>query len=233
MNETPNTREYVRYACYKVQSAWRHLPAKEKAAGRAEFAAVVDELADTMLIKSYSLMGTRGDADFMLWSVSAAVERQQTLATRLFSTQLGHYLDLPYSYLSMTKRSIYLKGHQHEGQEGLRLKIRPVGAKYLFVYPFVKTRDWYLLPFEQRQEMMRLHIAVGHKYPGVKINTSYSFGIDDQEFVVAFEANNPGEFVDLVMELRETQASKYTVRDTPVFSGVSMSVEETLQSLGE
>lgn len=228
-----NAREYVRYACYKVQPEWRQLGAAEKESSRQEFAAVIDEFEDRMLVRSYSLMGTRGDADFMLWTVAGTLEQQQTLSTRLFSTRMGRYLDIPYSYFAMTKRSIYLKGHEHEGQEGARLKIKPVGSKYLFVYPFVKTREWYLVPFEQRQEIMRNHIAVGHKYPGVKINTSYSFGIDDQEFVVAFEANSPGEFVDLVMELRETKASSYTVRDTPVFSGVSMAIEETLKSLGE
>jgi chlorite dismutase len=73
--------------------------------------------------------------------------------------------------------------HQHQGQEGTRLAIKPIGSKYLFVYPFVKSRDWYLLPAQRRQEMMNTHIAIGHKYPSVKINTSYSFGLDDQEFV--------------------------------------------------
>ena len=225
-------RECVRYSCHKVQPDWRRLAPAEREQGRMEFAAIIEELGDNMLVRSYSLMGTRGDADFMLWSVAESLEQLQELSTRLYSTRLGAYLETPFSYLAMTKRSMYLREHRHEGQEGSRLKIKPVGSKYLFVYPFIKSREWYLLPFEQRQEMMSKHIAVGHKYPKVKINTGYSFGIDDQEFVVAFEAESPGDFLDLVMELRGTKASQYTVRDTPAFSGVAMPIAETLRSLG-
>ena len=113
------------------------------------------------------------------------------------------------------------------------MTVMPKGSKYLFVYPFVKTREWYLLPLERRQEIMSVHIAMGHKYPSVKINTTYSFGIDDQDFVVSFESDEPSDFLDLVMDLRETESSLYTVRDTPIFSGISMSIDEVLDPLGE
>jgi chlorite dismutase len=130
----------------------------------------------------------------------------------------------------MTKRSIYLDQHVHPGQE--RLHIKPSKAKYVFVYPFVKTRPWYLLPKEERQRVMDEHIAIGHKYPSVKINTTYSFGLDDQDFVVAFETNEPADFVDLVMDLRETESSLFTVRDTPIFTCVSKPLAEVLSDLG-
>ena len=110
--------------------------------------------------------------------------------------------------------------------------IQPSDARYLFVYPFIKSREWYQLPAVRRQEMMTAHIAIGHKYPSVKINTSYSFGLDDQDFVVSFESDVPGDFLDLVMELRETEGSKYTVRDTPVFTCTSMDMGQVLESLG-
>jgi nitrite reductase/ring-hydroxylating ferredoxin subunit len=103
---------------------------------------------------------------------------------------------------------------------------------YLFVYPFVKTRAWYALPKEERQRMMDAHIAIGRKYPTVKLNTTYSYGLDDQEFVVAFETDEPADFLDLVMELRETEASSYTERDTPIFSCLAMGLGETLDTLG-
>ena len=104
-------------------------------------------------------------------------------------------------------------------------------GKFVFVYPFVKSRDWYLAPQEDRQEVMDEHIWVGNKYPTVKLNTTYSFGIDDQDFVVAFEGDYPEDFVDLVMELRETQGSKYTVRDTPIVTGIKGTIEEVLETL--
>jgi chlorite dismutase len=128
--------------------------------------------------------------------------------------------------------SVYVREHQHEGQEGSRLHIAPVGARYLFVYPFVKTRAWYTLPLEKRQASMNEHIRVGHKYPRVRLNTTYSFGLDDQEFVLAFESDFPTDFLDLVMELRETEASQYTLRDTPIFTCIKAEGVDLLRSLG-
>ena len=226
-----NGRQFVRYSAYKVRPEWRSLESDRKAAGRRELAAVIDELSDGMLIRGYSLMGTRGDADLMLWAASDRLEQIQGLATRIFSTELGRHLDTTHSYLAMTKKSMYIDKHRHARREGL--EIVPVGRKYLFVYPFVKTRAWYALDDESRQDMMRAHFAVGHKYPSITINTSYSFGLDDQEFVIAFEGDDPGEFLDLVMELRLSKASSYTERDTPILTGVFMSMEEVLESLGD
>ena len=132
----------------------------------------------------------------------------------------------------MTRRSIYVTKHFHEGQEGTRLRIKPGTGKYLFVYPFVKTRPWYELSFEVRQAMMDKHIEVGHKYPGIRINTSYSYGLDDQEFVVAFEGDSPSDFLDLVMELRETEASSYTLRDTPIFTCIAADLPTIFDQMG-
>jgi chlorite dismutase len=100
-----------------------------------------------------------------------------------------------------------------------------------FVYPFEKKREWYGLPIEERQRIMANHIEVGRRYPEISINTAYSFGLDDQEFVVSFEGDDPGEFLDLVQELRGTESSAYTLRDTPIFTCVSMSLGRTLDAL--
>src|SRR5581483_5471107 len=156
----------------------------------------------------------------------------QRLGTALLSTAMGAYLRPAYAYLAMTKRSVYVSNHRHEGQDGARLRVTPSGARYLFVYPFVKTRAWYQCSMEERQRMMDEHIRIGHKYPSVKLNTTYSFGLDDQEFVVAFETDEPADFLDLVMELRETEGSLYTLRDTSIFSCIAMPLGETLDSLG-
>jgi chlorite dismutase len=91
-----------------------------------------------------------------------------------------------------------------------------------------KKRVWYRLPYERRKAMMVEHFAIGHRYPQVKINTAYSFGLDDQEFVVAFECDEPSAFLDLVMELRESQASRYTERETPIFTCVRMAPADAL-----
>ena len=227
-----NGRSYVKYTFFKTDKSWRALSDGEKAQGRGQFLAVLDEFSGRMMVRSYSTVGTRGDADLLVWNACDQLEPIQRLTAALLSTGLGRRLDIPYSYLAMTRKSVYTEKHRHPGQEGSRLKITPTGGKYLFVYPFVKTRAWYALDKATRQRMMDSHISTGHKYPSVKINTSYSFGLDDQEFMVSFETDSPSDFLDLVMELRGTEASSYTLQDTPIFTCVSMSHEETLEMLG-
>jgi chlorite dismutase len=227
----PVQRQFVKYTFLKVAPAWRGLPADERVALKQEVVDVLEAFAERMLIRVYSTVGTRGDCDLMLWTVSDRLEDFQELTSRLFGAQIGTYLEIPYSYLAMTRRSQYVDKHVHEGQEGTRLRVKPGDAKYLFVYPFVKTRAWYLLPLEERQAIMDVHIKVGHDFPTVRINTAYSFGLDDQEFVVAFESDSPSDFLDLVMKLRETKSSEFTLRDTPIFTCIAMSPADALDAL--
>ena len=231
-----SARQYIRFAFYRVQPEWRRRSATERAADREEVSALVREIGDRdgVLIRPYSLVGTRGDADFMLWLVSERIDDLHEFSARLNRTRMAQHLDSPYSYFSMTKRSMYVDKHLHPNQEGRsnRLVISPSGRRYLFVYPFVKTRAWYRLSQEERQRQMNEHIAMGHKYPGVKINTTYSFGLDDQEFVVAFESDSVADFLDLVQEMRESEASTHTVRDVPSFTCIAMDIDEALAALG-
>jgi chlorite dismutase len=236
--ETPasTTRQYIRYLFYKVRPSWRHdLNGSERAAARQELLQVIEQFADRLaVLRAYSTLGTRADADFALWMVSERLEDFQELQSALLNTPMGAHLDTPYSYLAMTKRSQYVDRHEHaDGDgEGRRTRIRPIGRKYLFVYPMVKKRPWYRLSREERQQAMDEHIRVGHEFPRVKINTSYSFGLDDQEFVVAFETDYPADFLDLVEKLRGGEASAYTERETPIFTCVAGSFAEVLELLG-
>ncbi len=224
-------RQFVKYTFLKVASAWRGLPADDRAAMKQDVADILEAAAASMLVRIYSTVGTRGDCDLMIWTVSDRLEDFTELTSQLFGSRMGVYLEMPYSYLAMTRRSQYVDKHVHEGQEGTRLRVKPGDAKYLFVYPFVKTRAWYLLPLEERQAIMDVHIKVGHDFPTVRINTAYSFGLDDQEFVVAFESDSPSDFLDLVMKLRETKSSEYTLRDTPIFTCIAMTPADALDTL--
>lgn len=233
MAEEPLQRQVVNFAFYKVAPAWRRLPEGERKKGKAEFTEVAQSYSRKLILLPYTLVGLRPECDFLLWRIGLELETIQEMSVGLNQTGLGQYLTTPYSYLATTKRSMYIDKHIHDGQEGRRGQIKPGLSRYLFVYPFIKSREWYQLPFPERQKMMDLHIAIGHKYPSIRINTTYSFGIDDQEFVVAFEGENVAEFVDLVQELRETAASKYTVRDTPAFTCVRKeTIQEVLETLG-
>jgi chlorite dismutase len=223
-------RQIVRYLFLKLEPGWRQLDAVEQRAHKAELVRALKQFHGKLLLRPYSLMGTRGDCDAMLWQVAENVDTLQAVETALFSTKLGGYLTTPHSYLGVTKRSIYEFPILPDGED--RTVIAPSDSRYLFVYPFIKKREWYALPFERRQAAMNDHVRIGRKYPSIRINTIYSFGLDDQEFVVAFEGDDPAAFVDLVMELRETEASAYTERDVPVFTCVQMSLWEVLDTLG-
>jgi chlorite dismutase/nitrite reductase/ring-hydroxylating ferredoxin subunit len=229
IRDTSSRRRVVKFTFFKVDPLWRRLSREERERGKDEMCAVVEEFGDRLMIRSYSLMGMRGDADFLLWQIGDRLEDIQRLHTAIFRTHMGPYLSIPYSYLAMTRRSIYVT---RDDAAADRSTIHPSSSRYLFVYPFVKTRAWYKLSRASRQGMMDEHIAVGRKYPSVKLNTTYSYGLDDQEFVVAFETDEPADFLDLVMELRETEASQYTLRDTPIFTCIAMPLREALDALG-
>ena len=223
-------RQVVRFAFFKLDSAWRRLSAERQASSKIEFGETIESFAGRLLLRPYGLVGIRGDCDFLLWQVAEDLDSLVALQTALNGTDLGAYLTAPYSYLAMTRRSIY-EFPEDPGQPS-RLVIRPSDARYLFVYPFIKTRSWYMLPKAERQSMMDEHVRVGRQYPSIRLNTTYSYGLDDQEFIVAFEGDNPGHFLDLVMELRESKASSYTLRDTPTFTCVQMSLWDMLDTLG-
>ncbi len=231
---TDGRRQLVNFIFYKLDPAWRALPAEQKQHDREQLCHLITSWSQPgrMLILPYSTVGIRADADIMMWRICYQLEDLQQMSTELSQTGLGRYLSTSHSFLSMTKRSTYILEHVHEGQADSRGTLVPGKYKYIFIYPFVKTREWYLLNLPTRQGMMNEHITVGHKYPRVKLNTTYSFGLDDQDFVVAFESDHPEDFVDLVMELRETDGSKYTVRDTPIFTCVLKSVDGMIETLG-
>ena len=225
-------RQFVNYAFFKTDPAWRRLPAAERQQGKEEFLRVVEEYRGRAIIVPFSLIGMRGDVDFLLWRIAFDLETLQEMTAKLLATGLGQWLTTPYSLLGQAKTSVYEDPYIHPSQEEKRSRVRPGEYKYLFVYPFVKTREWFLLSKEDRSAAMRDHIRVGHEYPSIKLNTIYSFGLDDQEWVVAFESNRPSDFLDLVMELRETESSKYTVRDTPIFTCIRGELRQVLDLLG-
>jgi chlorite dismutase len=228
-------RQFVKFTFFKVDTAFRRLAPDKQRIAKLEMLSAIRSFNRRMLLRSYSLVGLRADTDFMLWQVAATPEPFQELMTAILNTAMAPYLEVTTSFLAVTRRSIYDIGEMVGGDgnaEADRIVIQPGEHDYLFVYPFVKTRPWYALSMEARQEMINEHIRIGRKYPQIKLNTTYSYGIDDQEFVVAFEGDNPMDFVDLVMELRESAASMYTLRDTPMFTCRNLPLAETLDSIG-
>ncbi len=217
--------QYVAYTCFKVDPAWRRLPIEERAAGKDAFAEVVERWAERMEgLRSYSTVGVRPDCDFFLWKITERYADLGELGSELNSTPLAGWLETSYSYLATTKASQYTNARRAR-------KITPRDSPYLVVYPFVKVRPWYALPVEERQRAMDEHIRIGHEFASIHNHTTYSFGIDDQEFMTAFECDEPADFMHLMLTLRESEASRYTERDTPIFVGRHAPIREALDEL--
>ena len=220
----PSSGQYVAYTFYKVDPAWRRLPVDERAAGKDAFAEVVESWAERLEVRAYSTAGVRPDCDFFLWKITERYEDLGELGAALNGTPLAGWLETPYSYLATTKASQYSQARRAR-------KIVPRGHPYLVVYPFVKMRPWYALPLEDRQRAMDEHIQIGARFPSIQNHTTYSFGIDDQEFMTAFECEEPSDFMHLMLTLRESEASRYTERDTPIFVGQAMEIRAALDAL--
>ncbi|MDX6517708.1 MAG: hypothetical protein QOF50_554 [Gaiellaceae bacterium] len=216
--------QYVAYTFYKVDPAWRRLPVEERAAGKDAFAEVVEDFGERMDVRAYSVTGVRPDADFFLWKITDRYQDLGELGAALNGTPLAGWLDTPYSYLATTKPSQYTKARRAR-------KVVPKGSPYLVVYPFVKVRPWYALSPEDRQRAMDEHIRIGAEFASIHNHTTYSFGIDDQEFMTVFECDEPADFMHLMQTLRETEASAYTERDTPIFVGEQMDIRAALNAL--
>jgi chlorite dismutase len=217
-------RTYAKFTFFKLDPGWQRRPAQERAQDKREFLAACEDFGEDRSLRAYSTVGLRGDTDLLLLSQSPVLEDLHTLHVVLAQSGLARWATVPHSYLALTKRSPY-------SDSEARPEICTSDRRYLIVYPMDKKREWYRLPDSERQRIMADHIRVGRGYPEITINTAYSFGIDDQEFVVSFEADEPAMFLDLVQELRGTESSAYTLRDTPIFTCVSMSVGRALDAL--
>ena len=218
--------QYVAYTFFRVDPAWRRLPVEERAAHKDAFADVIEEHAPRYdHLRVYSTTGVRPETDFFLWKITERYEDLGELGAALNATPLAGWLETPYSYLATTRASQYTQARKAR-------KITPKGLPYLVVYPFVKTRPWYALGEDVRQTAMDEHIRIGREeFPGIVNHTTYSFGIDDQEFMTAFECDEPADFMHLMLRLRDTEASSYTERDVPIFVGQHLPVRDALARL--
>jgi len=223
---SPVEGQYVAYTFYRVDPAWRRLPVEERQVAKDAFADVLEDFADRFdHLRTYTTAGVRPETDFFLWKITERYEALGELGAALNGTPLAGWLETPYSYLATTKASQYTSARKAR-------KITPHGLPYLVVYPFVKVRPWYALSEADRQRAMDEHMVIGREeFPGIKNHTTYSFGIDDQEFMTAFECEEPADFMHLMLRLRDSEASRYTERDTPIFVGRHVHIREALANL--
>jgi len=218
-------RQFFNFSFFKVDPKWRWMAdlAKEESAKEVENILKTSQAK----FRTYSTLGLRDDAEFLFWFASDTVEQIQDIMSKLYLTVFGKYITPTHVYLSSTRPSIYAKGSGGHGWLADEEQ-----KKYVIVYPFIKTREWYLLPLEKRKEMMDEHIEIGKKYPEVILNTTYSFGIHDEDFMLAFETDRLDKFQDLIMDLRETMVSTYIKVDTPMIVSVKKDIIPLIKSLG-
>ncbi|HVA91094.1 MAG TPA: chlorite dismutase family protein [Chloroflexota bacterium] len=257
MGEQETGNIYAVFWLYRVAPEWRRLPAAERDAARDAFAAALESnLMGLTLRGAYSMVGLRHDADLMLWLHGPDLGQAQDLAAALRRTPLGGYLEEMYTYTGLVPRSRYAPEHRPAFTKGAAPRT------YLSIYPFVKTQEWYLIPFEQRRALMAEHGKMGQAHsamPEVRIdtgagghhrgtavaeapaaapvgtvlaNTIHSFGLGDQEFVVAFESEDPAALEKMVEDLRAAEVRRYTAIDTPVFLGRRKEIRAALADLG-
>ncbi len=176
----------------------------------------------------YQTYPLQAGADVMVWS---ALTAEEPAAGAGFFERFARATN-PYRHLVVAKHVLwgFTKPSQYTRTRSNQ-EIDPFAAErkpYFVMYPFVKTVEWYLMSRDARQGMMNEHIRVGKQYPDITQLLLYSFGLQDQEFVVVYETADLGQFSDLVYELRDSEARRYTERDTPLFAGLYHPAEETL-----
>jgi chlorite dismutase len=224
-------RQFVNFIFYRARPEWRMLAEADKTHCKQRFVDTVEDFRRDLLINTYSTVGWRVNADFMIWRIGSDLDPFQEMTGLLNGTPMAKYVEATESFLSMTKRSMFIEKDCSDHEED-RTHIVPGQAEYLFVCPVQRTHEWYARTQEQRQEMMDEYQRIGSKYRSVKLHTTYSFGLDDQEFVVVFETDKPSDFLDMFQELRETKASCFTLRNTPMFTCRRRSLVECLDALG-
>jgi chlorite dismutase len=174
------------------------------------------------------MLGLKVDTDLMLWRMAASLDDLQEMLARLLQTGLGTYLQATYSLFGMTRPSQYTRKRTVQEQAVDEQERQ----RYLTVYPFSKTTEWYLMSKEARQGMMNEHMRVGHEYGNVRQVLLYATGLDDQEFVIAYEMENLYEYMGLLIALRSTEARRYTLKDQPIFTCIHRPLAEALELLG-
>jgi len=225
MEGNDDERYFFNFSFFQIDPKWRWMADLAKEESAKEVENVIKNSG--IKFRTYSTLGLRSDADFLFWFAAKSIEEIQSVISKLYLTVFGKYIIPTQTYVSCTRPSIYArKGRTIAFVAGNESK------KYAVVYPFTKTREWYLLSKEDRQKMMDEHIDVSQKYPDIVLNTTYSFGIDDQDFMLAFETDDLRNFQDLIMDLRETKVSAYVKVDTPMLVCVKKDIIPLIGSLG-
>ncbi len=223
-----NSPEIVQVLALQLDPGWRRLPSAQREEDLDAFRRALQQPGDAVRTLTYTTVGLRADADIILVRLAASLEALEESASRLLSAGVGRSMRIAHSFVGLLRPSRYVKRPSSQEQA----LVTGDRAAYLIVYPFTKTHDWYRLSREARQAMMNEHIRIGHDFTQVRQLLAYSTGVDDQEFIVAYETDDLAAFQDLVTALRETEGRAYTLRDQPILTAVHRALPDALRLLG-
>lgn len=220
-------KQFVSYIFLRVNPDWRKLDAQAKQVFRREFENVFDSYRNDFLLFSYSLIGFDSKADLMFWRIGTSLDLIQEMTAKLYKTDLGSFFETPDNYLSITKRMMFT----HTPGEG-RERVQAGATKYNFVYPCKKQAEWFEMAPDERDAMIEENFMVGKRFPNIRIHLTHAFGFNDHEYLISFETDEPRDFLALAEELRQTPASKFTLRGMPIYTCRQRSLMECLDALG-
>lgn len=224
-------KQFVNYIFFRVNPEWRKLDAEKKDLDKIEFEKVFNSYSKDLLLFSYSLVGFDSKADLMFWRIGNSLDLIQDMTAKLYRTELGSFLETTDNYLAVTKKMMFLPADVSGNLEN-RYQIKAGEKKYHFVYPCAKNRDWYDKTGEERENLIEENFMVGTKFRTIKIHMTHAFGFSEQEFIISFETDEPKDFLALAEELSQTQASKFTLRGTPIYTCRQRNLEECLNAIG-
>ncbi len=224
-------KQFVNFMFLRVNPDWRKLSAEAKRDYKREFQNIFESFSQNLLLFSYSLIGFDSKADLMFWRIGSSLDLIQDMTAKLYRTNLGSFVETTDNYLSVTKKMMFLPPEENGGAED-RYHVRAGAKKYHFVYPCAKHSDWYNKTGEERDALVEENFMVGKKFENIKIHLTHAFGFSEQEFIISFETDEPKDFLALAEELRQTPASKFTLRGMPVYTCRQRNLAECLDALG-
>jgi chlorite dismutase len=219
--------EMIRYAMWSVFAVQANTLDDDRAPLVAEVEELLAELEGKGLVVrgTYDVAGLRADADVMFWWHAPTVELVQEAYRRLRRTRLGRSLTPVWSVVALHRPAEFNKSHIPAFMAG-----EPARG-YICVYPFVRSYDWYLLPDEERRKMLADHGMAARTYPDVRANTVPAFALGDYEWILAFEADEMHRIVDLMRDLRATEARRHVRHEVPFYAGPRVPLAELIAEL--
>ena len=217
----------IRYAMWSVFALTQPLGDGDRDAMTAEVEQLVGELGgeDTVVRGVYDVAGLRADADVMVWWHAPTIEALQDAYHRFLRTELGRHLAPVWSVAALHRPAEFNKSHIPAFMSGEDPR------DYICVYPFVRSYDWYLLEDGERRDMLVEHGMMAREYPDVRANTIASFALNDYEWILAFEADELHRIVDLMRELRASQARRHVREEVPFYTGPRVELADLLARL--